>query len=48
MTQEEKEEKIREMQDYAKKMDQDKNIKLFGSKEAPDRATLDELIKEQE
>lgn len=48
LTAEEREAKIREMQDYAKKLDEEKNLKLFGTKEAPDRASLKEMLKEED
>ena len=48
LTVEEREAMVRDMQNFAKKRDEDKNLKLFGSKEAPSRETLAEMLKEGE
>lgn len=37
MTEEERLQKVKEMQDYAKRMDEDKNMKLFGTKTIPEK-----------
>jgi hypothetical protein len=36
------------MQEYAKRHDEERNLKLFGSKTVPEKASLGEMIKESE
>ena len=47
LTPEERDRRLREMMDYAKQQDEQKNLKLFGQTKVPTKESVEDIIREQ-